>query len=105
MKIIESTADLSKRDLYELTLSPKIKKMGEAVGLVLQVSAYAIYEDQDTEILSIRGDDSTVYATNSATATREFRRILDLMEGEVFNVEIMKGTSKAGREFITLALA
>lgn len=110
MQVLKSSEGLSKKGIYDLTRSPKIKKLSDAVGSVLPVSAYAIYLDEKNDgdavqILSIQTDDGSVYATNSATANTEFETILDIMGQDPFSVEIIRGTSKAGREYITLALA
>lgn len=110
MQILKSSENLSKKDIYDLTRSPKIHKMSDAVGSVLPVKAFAVYLDDKADgsavqILSIQTEDGTVYATNSATASGEFDAILDIMGEDAFSVEVVKGTSKAGREYITLALA
>lgn len=110
MQILKSSDGLTKKEIYDLTRSPKIRKMSDAVGSVLPVTAYVIYLDEKNDgdavqILSIRVDDGSVYATNSQTANTEFENILDIMGQDPFSVEVIKGISKAGREYITLALA
>lgn len=109
MTIIEKGGDYSKREIYELTKSPKIQKMSEHVGEQLPVDQYLLYEDGENkdvpiQILSIRSGE-TVVATNSATVIKEFRDIVELMDGEPFAVEILTGTSKNGRTYLTVALA
>lgn len=109
MTIIEKGGDYSKREIYELTKSPKIQKMSEHVGEQLQVDQYLLYEDGENkdvpiQILSIRSGD-VVIATNSATVIKEFLGIVELMDGDRFAVEILTGTSKNGRTYLTVALA
>ena len=108
MNIIQ-TNETDKKGLYNLTRSPKIRKMSDAIGQQLAVATYAIYTDDkedgsSVDILSIQDQDGTVYATNSATALSEFEGILEIMGDDPFSVEIIQGLSKAGRNFITLAL-
>ena len=109
MNIVEQGAEYAKRDIYNLTKSPKIEKMSNHVGEKLSVDKYLIYEDGDNletpiQILSLQSGELVV-ATNSATAIKEFIGIRDLMEDEPFSVEIMTGNSKNGRTYLTLALA
>ena len=110
MNVIKSTDGLTKRNIYDLTRSPEIKKMSENKGTIIDVDSYCLYQDvngkgDEVTILSIGAKDGTVYATNSQTAIKEFEYILDLMDGEPFAVRVMTGTSKNGREYITVALA
>ena len=49
-----------------------------------------------------------VFATNSSTFKNDFNDILSLLEsagmdGTIFSLEVITGTSKAGREFFTCA--
>lgn len=110
MNIIKATEGLTKRNIYDLTRSPEIKKMSENRGAVIDVDSFCLYLDvngkgDEVTILSIGAKDGSVYATNSQTAIKEFEYILDLMDGEPFAVRVMTGTSKNGREYITVALA
>lgn len=109
MNILKSTEGLSKKDLYNLTRSPEIKKMSDVVGQEINVEKYLLREDlnnagEDVSILSIMDETGAVYATNSMTAQSEFEYILDLMAGDPFTVKVVQGTSKAGRTYITLVL-
>ena len=114
-KIFPETLNIKER--YALTKSPKIQRMSNIVGAVLSVKAYALYIDSDKDgidrqILSIMDHDGDVYATNSGSFIREFMDIvsmceqcegLDLAEA-LSSIEIMSGTSKAGRTYITCAM-
>ena len=105
------------KERYALTKSPKIQRMSDVVGSVIAVKAYALYTDEDKDgnprdILSLMDQDGDVYATNSVSFIREFADIvsmceqcdgLDLTEA-LSSIEIMSGTSKAGRTYLTCAM-
>ena len=101
-----------KKVTYSLTMSPKMRNMKELKGSVLEVSAWCKYEDIDSKtgelrpILTIRTPEGEVYGTNSATFINDFESMVDMFgPGGVDFLEIISGTSKAGREFITCAYA
>lgn len=109
MNIINSTKELNSKEKYALTMSPKIEKMSGHKGEVINVSKWMVYEDTDKDgnsrtILSVMDQNGSVYATNSATFRSDFEKILEIVEDEDFSIEVIRGTSKAGREFITCAL-
>lgn len=114
-KIYPATMNIKER--YALTKSPKIQRMSNMVGSVISVEAYAMYTDEDKEgkprqILSIMDQDGDVYATNSVSFIREFMDIVDIAEeckefdltDALSSIEIVSGTSKAGRTYITCAM-
>lgn len=112
MKIIETYPEnLSNKQLYDLTLSPKIQKMSENEGCVLLLKAYCKYEDEDSdgktrELLSVLTTDGESLATNSKTFMDDFDRMVEMFGPDgVTAIEIISGTSKAGRKFITCAYA
>lgn len=113
MRIIETNKELSTKELYGMTMSPKIGKMKECVGQVLEIENWAKYADEDKngvekEILSIQTKDGDVVATNSPTFIADFTRMTSLFKqtGETLDsIEIIEGKSKAGRTFITCCLA
>lgn len=105
-------ADADKRTIYNLTMSPKMRQMRTLKGAILEIAAWAIYEDVDQKtgevrpILSIQTPEGEVYGTNSATMQTDFLRMVDVFGDDgIGAVEIISGTSKAGREFITCAYA
>ncbi|MBR2895947.1 MAG: hypothetical protein IKC03_09895 [Oscillospiraceae bacterium] len=113
MEIIRSSSEnLSKRDLYNLSRSPKIKKMRDYVGVEIPVGKYLIYTDKNangevTTVLSVENRETgDVIAGNSQTARTEFEYIADLMEDDDddFSIRICEGTSKNGRSYLTVAL-
>lgn len=109
MNIVKTNKELDKKDIYKMTLSPSIKRMRDCVGSVIPVINYCIYTDKKSDgdemtILSIMDEDGVCFATNSPTFHRDFERIVDIMGDESFEIEVISGTSKNGRDFITCAL-
>lgn len=112
MDIIKTNRDMSGRELYHMTTSANIHKMQEAKGSVLVVEDWCRYDDvnskgENQELLSIKTDDGTVFATNSKTFAEEFLKINDILGGNLKGegIAVVTGVSKAGREFLTCALA
>ena len=110
MQIINSTEGLSKKDIYDMTHGTDMQKMSDHEGVVIPVEKFVTYSDankdgEPVEILSIMDDKGNVYATNSPTAMKEFEFIRTLMDGEPFSVVVVKGISKNGRTYTTLAMA
>lgn len=112
MKILQSYPDpLPKKLAYDLTLSPRCQKMTDAKNTVLDVAAWCVYEDEDRDgnprtILSLRTVEGETYATNSSTFRDDYQAMVDLFGPDgITAIEVITGSSKAGREFITCAYA
>lgn len=113
MRIIKTIPEeMTNKQLYNLTMSPKIQKMREQRGSVIEIAGVCVYEDVDKktgelhEVLSILTPDGEVFATNSQTFMDDFKALVDMFgESGVTAIEVITGTSKAGREFITCAYA
>lgn len=109
MKIIAKSGDLTSKELYDLTLAPSVQKMKDVVGQVIEVKAWVVYEDVNSkdetqEILSIVSPDGEIFATNSPTFKKDFSTMISFFNSfgeEVKGINVISGTSKAGREFIT----
>ena len=110
MEIIKKSSDkLTVKQMYDLTRSPEIQKVSDNDGALVQVDAWALYNDTDKdgntrEILSILDNEVGAVATNSATFIRDFMEIIEMCADcgvEVHHVKISSGTSKAGRKFYT----
>lgn len=110
MEIIKKSSDeLTMKQMYDLTKSPEIQKLSDNDGALVQVDAWALYNDTDKdgntrEILSILDNEVGAVATNSATFIRDFMEITEMCADcgvEVRHVKISSGTSKAGRKFYT----
>lgn len=128
MKIINASKnDLSAKERYMLTMSPKTQKMSEQVGSIIPIAAWCEFLDTkeekkdgvavmengvpkmvDETIFSIVTPDGETFATNSATLMKDFHAMLDCFKDsgeELKAIEIISGTSNKGREFITCAYA
>lgn len=113
MNINMTSRDFTPAELYKMTRDAGILKMSQLEdGAELPLEGFVLYEDinQKTgemmEILAIETNGNH-YATNSATFIREFKAILDLFNGDCDGVilKVIRGTSKAGRNFLTCGLA
>jgi len=111
MEIIRTMRDLTKKELYHLTMSDTNISMKDIEdGEVLQVSNFAIYTDinsdgEEQTLLSMQTDKGYV-ATNSATFRRNFEKIADLFDGEeTLSIKKISGQTKAGRPFVNCTLA
>ena len=108
--IINQSRELSNQDLYLLTLSPKADSVKNLVGERMEVSAWLIFGDEDRKsgevhsVLSVLTPDNEVFSTISPTFQRDFLDMAELFQND-FAFEVISGKSKAGREFVTCALA
>lgn len=112
MKIINSSENLTPKEIYNLTMSPKTQKMKDFIGSRIEIGAWAVYEDVNKktgeiqEVLAIMTPEGEIFATNSPTFKEDFFQMRDLFSvmGEtVHTISVISGTSKAGREFISCA--
>lgn len=110
MEIIKKSSDeLTMKQMYDLTKSPEIQRLSDNDGALVQVDAWALYNDTDKdgntrEILSILDNEVGAIATNSTTFIRDFIEITEMCADcgvETQHVKISSGTSKAGRKFYT----
>lgn len=114
MNITMKSGELTIMEQYQLTMSPKIRRIKDCVGQRFEVAKWCVYEDIDKksgdtrEILSMMSPEGEVFATNSDTFKNDFKDILYLLESAgmaetVFSLEVITGKSKAGRDFFTCA--
>lgn len=109
MEIIETNKELTKEEKYFLTKAQDVQKMTEAVDQTLDLVAWAIYKDynsdgEEVELFSMLTEDGDKFATNSSTFISAFREILDIFEpSEVKRIKVMSGTSKNNRTYVTCA--
>lgn len=96
------------KDLYMLTTSPNIHKMTEKAGQTLAVKCAVRYSDviagETREAVAIMDKDGTVYASASPTFIRDFDRMISIFaeyDEIVHTIEVMSGTSRNGRNFLT----
>ena len=110
MTITKTSKELSKKEIYKLTLDPAMKKMKDFIGSSIDVCAFCLYTDfnskdnKEVEVLSVMDKDGTVFATNSPTFKKDFMNIAEILEDDDYSIGIISGTSNAGREFITCTL-
>lgn len=116
MEILRTNKELSKIELYNMTVSPEIKTAKSLEdGATFTVDAAVNFTDQNkngnaVEILSIRTTEGDVYAVQSSTFRRSFDLINDVITGgngwtpEQFTIKKISGVSKGGREFIDCVL-
>ena len=108
--IIEKSRELTNQELYLLIMSPKADSVKNHVGERIDVSAWIMFEDVDRKtgevhkVLSVLTPENEVVCTISPTFQTDFMDMAELFHNE-FSFEIISGKSKAGREFITCALA
>ena len=108
--IIEKSREFSNQELYYLTMSPKADSVKNHVGERIKVSAWVVFEDVDKktgevhEVLSVLTPEYEVFSTISPTFRADFKDMAELFNND-FAFEIISGKSKAGREFVTCALA
>lgn len=108
--IIEKSRELTNQELYLLTMSPNADSVKNHVGERFDVSAWLLFEDVDKktgavhQVLSVLTPENEAVCTISPTFQSDFMDMAELFNNE-FAFEIISGKSKAGREFITCALA
>lgn len=114
MTIIKTSKEMSAVEKYAMTKNADIAKMSDIkAGTKVNVKSWLLYEDvnqktgERQQILSV-DTGKGVYATNSPTFVRDFMDMVEIFSesGDVLNAfKMTGGTSKAGRAFITCALA
>ena len=110
MNIISTNKpNMNKHDIYVLTRGQSISLKDVDNGTEITPDIWALYTDinskgDEVEILSIRDIAGNVFATNSRTFKDEFVYIENLMEGDQYDIRVIKRESKAGRTFITCEL-
>lgn len=108
--IIKQSRELSKQEIYLLTMSPKNDSMKNHKGERFEVSAWLIFEDVDKktgelhQVLSVLTPENETFSTVSETFQNDFLEMAELFDND-FSFEVMSGESKSGREFVTCCLA
>lgn len=111
MNIITSNRELTKVEIYKLTIAPNIRKMSTIKGQRIEFDAFCIYIDKDhdgneQQIISLLTQEGETFATNSKTFIESFSRIVEVFGADGFSaIEVATGTSKAGREYINAVYA
>ena len=108
--IINKSRELTNQEIYLLTMSPKADSVKNHLGERIKVSAWIIFEDADRKsgevhsVLSVLTPENEVFSTISPTFQRDFLDMAELFQND-FAFEVISGKSKAGRDFVTCALA
>ena len=108
--IINKSRELTNEELYLLTMSPKSDSVKNHVGECIDVYAWVLFEDVDKKsgevhnVLSVLTPDNEVFCSISPTFQGDFLDMAALFNNK-FAFEVIVGKSKAGREFVTCALA
>lgn len=110
MEIIYKQDVKNAKDMYELTTSPNIHRMTEKAGQKLVIKKCVRYrdvagtDDETKEAVAIMDKDGTVYASASPTFIRDFDRMITIFadfDETVHTIEVLSGTSRNGRTYLT----
>lgn len=107
MKIITTSKEFDKYEIYELTKSPDVQKMRNVAGQELEVVDFIEYENTDSngeikKIVVLKTAEGETFGTNSASFVKEFEDVISMAEVP-FNLGVISGKSKAGRSYLTCA--
>lgn len=120
MKILNSDTNTAndKVRMYKLTRSPEVVKLSTLAGQRIDVTGFAIYEDEKPDrktgeivtsiITAFMTREGELFASNSATVREEWENILEIFgadlekEGGYIPIRIIEGMSKNQRKFLTL---
>lgn len=110
MRIIKSSGNIDKKAMFNMTEGGTSNKVSDAVGEVIHIDSWVLYETEDSKgqqvtALAILEKNGLIYATISDTFVKKFNKILDYMDGEEFDVKVIGGTSKSGRQFVDCEIA
>lgn len=107
----KSSEELTKKDCYNMTRGAEIKSVKDIEdGTIINPVKFVIFNDvkedgEVAEILSIMDVTGAVCSTQSKTFKGSFLEIVELMEGEDFEIKKLSGTTKAGRPYVNCTLA
>lgn len=106
--------NLTKKDLYRLTRAESTMAKDLDTRQELTPQSWAVYVEakpdpktgdlKEVEILAISTAEMGTISTVSDTFKRDFFDLFEMMAGEPFTFHTVKGTTKAGREFVTCTL-
>ena len=111
MKIIEKSRELSKVELYKMTMDAGITSMNNVDdGTLIDVDAVVTFIDtnsngEEVKITSVMNKDGNVFAFQSETCRRSLENIMSIMDGDDFSIIKESGKTKSGRGFINCRLA
>lgn len=108
MTIERTNKELTKMELYRLTRSPEARPLKEAVDQTIELKNFIIYtttdkDGKEVKLVSFEDKSGVVYTTNSSVVRKELIELLDDF-GEINVITVIKGITKAGREFLNIVL-
>ncbi len=100
---------MDKRTQYKLMNAQAAQKMSAAAGSVLTPENWIIYEDADVKTGEVRKvlvveASGEIFATVSKTFIENFEKAVDFFGADLGQIEVIQGTSKGGREYITCGI-
>lgn len=105
---------MTKKDVYRLTRGESTMAKDIDTRQELTPQSWAVYEEakpdpktgelKTVEILAISTPEMGTISTTSETFKRDFFELWEMMDGEAFTFHTVKGTTNAGREFVTCTL-
>ena len=106
MKILNSKGNFTKAEIFNITQGATLMKVSEHVGETLELEGFILYGDEDQkgeiqEVLALKETNGMMSATISQTFIRQFKKALEFMGEESFNIRVVGGKSKSGRDYIT----
>ena len=110
MNILKTSRELTDEEVYLLCMQSSVNKMSDAEGQVLELDAWAYYEDvnargESNEVLAILTKDGDVFATISNTFIKEFLKMAEHFNERLAKIKVITGTAKNGRQFVSCAYA
>lgn len=112
MNIIKNyPAEIEKRELVKMIKSPNTHKVSDMDGAVITIEKWVIFEDTDQKtgevkkVLVLKTIDDELVGTISPTFINEFESYVDIIGDDLGSIQIVTGESKAGRKYVTMALA
>lgn len=110
MKIIRTSKELTKPEIYMLTMSPSIVSVKDIPdNTEIDVCTWCEYTVEDRngveiDLISVMDSENKVYTSQSATFKRNFFNLVDIFENEMFTIKKISGTNNAGRQYVTCDL-
>lgn len=105
MAVLNKSNNVTTFDIINARCSVALK---DAVGEVLDIKAAAVISDEDEgkEYTYLWSEDGTCYAGNSASVREVADSVIEIInEGMKINCEIIKRTSKNGKDFLSLKVS
>ena len=109
MAIIKMSNGISKREQYNIMKGAGNAKAADLTGIKLHIKGYLIFERENAtgEVTKACGfiyessNGNGIAVTNSRSLIEDIDTITDLVDNDAdWNLEIVAGTSRAGRRFL-----